>query len=88
MSSASSSDETTIQMKLVQMILNLLVENRKKKQRGTTVMSQLEKVHKSGVKYSIEFNAVYTILDGPHTLFFKSYVAFLGRNKVNILIND
>lgn len=63
-----------IQIKLVQMILNLLVE---KKQRGAKLMAQLAKVHKSGVKYSIDFSVVYTILDGPYTSLFKSYVAFL-----------
>lgn len=51
-------------------------------------MAQLAKVHKSGVKYLIELSDVYTILDGPHTSVFKSYVVFLGHAKVSILIND
>lgn len=41
------------------------------------MMTQLAKVHKSGVKCMIEFSVIYTILDGPYTSLFKSYVAFL-----------
>lgn len=52
------------------------------------MMTQSAKVHESGVKYSIECSAVYTILDGPDTSLFKSYIVFLGHRKVNILIND
>lgn len=45
------------------------------------MMTQLEKVHKSGVKYLTEFSVVYRILDGPHTLLFKSYVDSLDVAK-------
>lgn len=51
-------------------------------------MAKLTKVCKSGVRLLIEFSVVYAILDGPQSLLFKSYVAFLEHSKVNILLDD
>lgn len=51
-------------------------------------MAKLTKVRKSSLRLPIEFSSVYTILNGPHSSLFKSYVAFLGRSKVNILLDD
>lgn len=50
------------------------------------MMTKLTKVHNSGNKLSIEFNVAYSIVDGPYSSPCKSYVAFLGRSKVIILI--
>ncbi|CAL5211859.1 unnamed protein product [Lathyrus oleraceus] len=52
------------------------------------MMTKLTKVRKSGVRLSVEFSSINTILDGPHSLLFKSYVAFLGCSKVNMLLDD
>lgn len=52
------------------------------------MMTKLAKVHKLGGKLSVEFSVVYMILDGPHFSLFKTYVVFLGSNKVSMLIND
>lgn len=51
-------------------------------------MTKLAKVHYLGVKLPAKFSVVYTILDDLYSLLFKSYVAFLGRRKVNILLDD
>ncbi|CAL5208382.1 unnamed protein product [Lathyrus oleraceus] len=37
---------------------------------------------------SVEFSVVHIILYDPHSSLFKSYVVFLGHNKVNILLDD
>lgn len=52
------------------------------------MMAKLEQVCNSGVKLSVEFNVVYTILDSLCSSLFKSYVSFLGCSKVNILLDD
>lgn len=52
------------------------------------MMTKLAKVYNSDVKLTIEFSVVYTIIDCPYSSLFKSYVEFLGRNKVNILLGD
>lgn len=52
------------------------------------MMTKLTKVRNSSNKLSIEFNVVYSIIDGPHSSIFKSYVMFFGYSKVNILIGD
>lgn len=51
-------------------------------------MAKLTKDRNSGNKLSIKFNVIYSIVDFPYYSPFKSYVAFIGRSKVNILIND
>lgn len=51
-------------------------------------MAKLKIIRNSGVKILVKFNVIYTILDGPHSSLFKSYVVFLGRSKVNILLYD
>ncbi|CAL5192672.1 unnamed protein product [Lathyrus oleraceus] len=52
------------------------------------MMAKLTKVCNSSVKTLVEFSIVYTILDGPHSSLFKSYVAFIGCSKVIILLYD
>lgn len=51
--------------------------------------TKLAKFFNSSVKFLVEFSVIYTIFDVPiHRFFFKSYVAFLGRNKINIFLDD
>ena len=52
------------------------------------MMAKLAKVYNSGVKLLIEFSVVYSILDGPHSSLFKSYLVFLRCSKVIILLDD
>lgn len=52
------------------------------------MMATLTKVCNSGVRLTSEFSVFHTILDGPNSSLFKSYVVFLGRRKVSILIDD
>ena len=61
----------------------------KRSQRGVTMMPQFTSVrNSSGEKILIEFDSFYRVVDCEHYSTFKSYVAFLGRSKVSILIND
>ena len=61
----------------------------KRSQRGVTMMPQFTSVrNSSGEKIPIEFDSFYRVVDCEHYSTFKSYVAFLGRSKVSILIND
>lgn len=52
------------------------------------MMAKLVKVCNSGVKLPVEFSVVYTILGGPYSSLFKSYVVFLLRSNVSILLDD
>lgn len=52
------------------------------------MVATLTKVCNSGVRLVVESSVVHTILNGPHSSLFKSYVAFLGRSKVNKLLDD
>ena len=61
----------------------------KRSQRGVTMMPQFTSVrNSSGEKILIEFDSFYRVVDCEHYSTFKSYVAFLGRSNVSILIND
>lgn len=51
-------------------------------------MAKLTKVCKLCVILLVEFSFIYIILDGPHSSLFKSYVAYLGCSKVNILLDN
>lgn len=52
------------------------------------MMDTLTKFLNSGVRIPVEFSVIHIILDGPHSSLFKSYVVFLGRSKVKILLDD
>ncbi|CAL5195472.1 unnamed protein product [Lathyrus oleraceus] len=52
------------------------------------MMATLIKVRNLGVKIPIEFRVFHTVLDGLNSSQFKSYIAFLGRRKVSILLDD
>lgn len=63
-------------------------EKIKSKQRGAIMMTKLTKIYNSGNRLLIEFNNVTWTCYGTNYFLFRSYVAFLGRRKVNILIDD
>lgn len=87
--SSSSSNEATYTNETSSNDSQYVVgEKKKKHQRGATMMAKLANVCNSCVKLQVEFNVVYTILDGLYSSLFKSYVVFLGRSKVNILLDD
>lgn len=52
------------------------------------MIATLAKFLNSGVKLSVEFSVFHTILDGPSSMMFKSYVMFLGCRRVNILLDN
>lgn len=52
------------------------------------MMARLTKVHNSGGKFPTTFDVFYRVFDGDYSFPFKSYIAFLGRSNVSILIDD
>lgn len=87
-SSSPSSDEATHTNETMTNDLQYVVGEHIKKQRGTTMMDKLTKVHNLGVKLPVEFSVFNTAMDGPNSSLFKSYVVLLGRGKVSILLDD
>lgn len=78
-SSLPSSDETCI---------NDAHDGKKRKKSCVIMMARLTKVYDSGRKFMFMFDMFYRVVGGDYSLLFKSYVVFLGRSKVNILIDD
>ncbi|XP_050883153.1 uncharacterized protein LOC127086434 [Lathyrus oleraceus] len=61
---------------------------RKRKSIGASMMARLTKVHNNDGKLTTEFNDKTSTCYGMNSSLFRSYVVFLGRGKMNILIDD
>ena len=62
----------------------------KRRVRGPTFMTQIDKVHQTGEKIKVEFNArTYECIGvGKNATNFKSYIASLARQYCSIVKND
>ena len=89
---SSSSSDTSKETQTNDICANEIQTNdtqSKRSQRGVTMMPRFTSVrNSSGEKIPIEFDSFYRVVDCEHYCTFKSYVAFLGRSKVSILIDD